>query len=127
MTAHTQALSIIKKRSKMKIITILITLCLFLGCENQSTFKKIEVLEYSNLEVNPQKINSGKWGKYRAEVIYENKSYISKTETNEFELNFDFYRPNGINNKLPMIVFIHSGAFIAGNKNNFIINSPLRN
>ena len=105
----------------MSRISIFITSIFLLGtlsCSNEVS--RTLSFDYSNLEVPIKEVEKGTWGSARAEVVHENKSYLGG-DSEESIWNFDFYRPHGVDKELPLIVFIHSGAFITGNKKNFII------
>lgn len=63
---------------------------------------------------------------YEIEVVHLDKPYITYNEPQIETLHYDFHRPKGLNEKLPLILMIHSGGFLIGNKNNHFI-STLRN
>lgn len=107
------------KLSRSKICILILT-CIIVSCNEIDNINSYQTIEYSNLEVDVDKVSIGKWGRVRAEVVHENISY-QVSDSDESNLTFDFYKPHGISDPLPLIIFIHSGAFISGNKKNFVI------
>lgn len=107
---------------KTLILYLALLIPFLLACKSaqQINDEPLQKLAYSNTAVAAQKMAKGKWGQYRSEMIHEDASYSSSQE--EEELKFDFFRPQGVKERLPLVVFIHSGAFISGSKRNFVIS-----
>lgn len=71
---------------------------------------------YNDRPIIEKRLNNGMWGKFNALKIESNGKYNNKRNN-----DFDFYRPQGNNERLPLIIFVHSGGFVTGDKCNYII------
>ena len=73
--------------------------------------------------INEQQINNDAWATSTAS--YPKTGFYREDDDQKSRSAFDFYRPNGNSNKLPLIIFIHCGAFITGKKDDDLIVSSL--
>lgn len=86
---------------------ILFLLLLFASCS----------VEHNDRAVPIENLNVGIWSKYNFSKKQMNASYGDKER-----LKYDFYRPHNLDKeKLPLLIFVHGGAFVMGDKRNYII------
>lgn len=85
--------------------------------------ERIKNIKYNHTEVKKERLNKGKWGKFRAHLVYNNEPYATYDQVHPERLTFDMYKPYGKENEvLPLVICIHSGGFLVGDKKNYIIN-----
>jgi acetyl esterase/lipase len=101
-----------------KLFFMLITLGFLLSsCSERHEFIK------NKTEVLSEKEMRG-MGKYTALDVMTNEVYHQSDDADEDITNkceFDFYRPEELKGKvLPLVIFLHEGAFVTGNKNGFV-------
>lgn len=114
--------------SSLTIIFILSVLCFF-GCRGSSVYpdnpvatkkQSLPTIAFSKLMLNPVNTTSGAaWSRYRCnkkEISYAN--YDSK---NADRHKLDLYRPINQKQAAPLVIFLHSGGMVTGNKENHVI------
>ncbi len=85
-------------------------------------------IRYNQSKVPHDKLNVGVWDEYYSKIVVKNGTYSSRDEE---ENTFDLYVPVDDDGKelvkpKPLIVLMHSGAFIKGNKRNYVITQYAR-
>ncbi len=95
------------------------------GCNDGGRLSFQKSLSFQ--DKSSRKLGVGKWRKDYVKTICEDCSY-GDYDQDISERTFDFYRPKGVepSQKLPLIVFIHSGAFAWGDKEGTVISQYYR-
>ncbi len=80
-----------------------------------------KVISFNDKPIRAKNLNKGIWGRYNFEKVISSKPY-KDVDIHQERLTFDLFKPYELKNEnLPLIVFVHSGAFLMGNKRNYII------
>lgn len=96
--------------------------CLCLGSCSSEVSKNIRQIKYDKREVRTDKLSSGKWKKHRAVQTHEDEPYAYYDNVHPDDLTFDMYKPRTKEKEvLPLVIIVHSGAFIMGDKKNPIV------
>lgn len=96
----------------------------FVSCDIEP--QKVTSLTYKNTPANPKGSTKKLWSRHIAEEDsgHQGVLYSPDFNTGQYDrLRLDFYRPQGIDQQLPLIVFAHPGAFLIGDKREYLINS----
>jgi predicted esterase len=83
---------------------------------------RLEVVK-NNMKVLGEKELTG-GSKYQAALISPNDQYLQSQDADEDfvdKCDFDFYYPNNVRGKkLPLVVYLHEGGFVTGDKSGFV-------
>jgi hypothetical protein len=103
------------KTSSPAPMLLLSVVLMFCGC-GYSDYQA-----YSGKAVADDKLNKGYWGRFPAHRVTKDGFY--SIHSSSFTRNtFDLYRPVDVSEPLPLLIFIHQGAFLCGDKSDYIIS-----
>ncbi len=87
-----------------------------------SCSERMEVVKNDTTAMTEKEVS--KIGKHQAQNFLSDEQYLqSQDADNDFvnKCDFDFYRPSDLKDKkLPLIIFLHEGAFVTGDKHGFV-------
>jgi len=106
---------------KINLFIAILIILLSTSCASEKE-KLLMTTSYNAQPVSLKKITKGKWKRFRAKNIIEDGKYADYDKIHPEYLTYDLYKPAGRENDvLPLVIFLHSGAFITGDKKNYII------
>lgn len=99
-----------------KLFAIVFMLQVF-SCSHEIT------IPHDNTNLDKRKQHSGLWQKQKAICTFEDELYNTSSHIDKNYRTFDFYEPLNVNKTLPLIIFVHSGAFVTGDKKSRYISN----